>query len=235
MNKELQWQWCWECNSPTVNSYNGKENTCCAAWHDDSQFFLDFYKWITDNPAPNAPTEKQILDYVHSKQNYTPTEEELLICQIFDYERYCKKEFANVERWAWKKSVIIPSFEEVFSVYGFQKKTETKLTDKEVDRLLHEYDYDCAVCSFERFDHPAAVKLHEAGASILPRLLYWLRHFRDSGDEHIEGVPVWMLISLIGSAAEIPPPPMEEVAAGWVGRVLNEEIDWILEHAKNND
>lgn len=107
------------------------------------------------------------------------------------------------------------------------------LSDVEVRSLLREYHERTRFLSFPEHDDPAAVALKAAHTTIVPILGAVLREYVDqAGSEHrsVDGIPVWLVIDLIGAALMLEPPEREEVAPGFVGRHLQTEIDWVLKH-----
>lgn len=105
------------------------------------------------------------------------------------------------------------------------------MTREEINQHLLQYDNDCKVLSFTKYDHPSAVALHDQGEAILSDLIDVLREYRSLSEKEqsfADGVPVWLLISLIGSAMKSEPCPTDEQIGGFVGMVLGDNIDWLL-------
>lgn len=104
--KNYKWEWCWLCDRATVDL--GETNSCCAAWGEFTEGFLE---WSKNNPPPEQPSEEDILSTFGEKYTSRFTGDDLLILNIFGS---CSKEslYLMIKKYTDDPNIEFPSFEE---------------------------------------------------------------------------------------------------------------------------
>lgn len=96
-----------------------------------------------------------------------------------------------------------------------------QLSDEQVDGLLQKLYEDTKFQSYTVTDNDNFIVLENAGSSIAPRLVHWLKHWDDSNIDGWLKMPIHHIIRLVDKALNLPDYPATYCT-------LDERIKWML-------